>query len=178
MDVTVITPTIKGRELALVDALHSVRQQTVAAEHVVILDDKRKGPAWARNKGIREATTEWVAFLDDDDVLLPNHLETLLKHSKHADIVYSLPTAEGRDDWHPQHFCNMDRIEHTNWIPVTVLARRKVLLDVGGFPGNTEPPDFEDWALWRKLHKAGYRFKCVHQFTWIYRFKQGSRSYA
>jgi UDP-glucose:(glucosyl)LPS beta-1,3-glucosyltransferase len=40
-----------------------------------------------RNVGIKEADTEWIAFLDDDDTINPNYVETLLSKYNNYDWV-------------------------------------------------------------------------------------------
>jgi len=50
----------------------------------VIKHETARGPSAARNAGIAAATGEWILFLDDDDVLHPEHLESLVKTSKAA----------------------------------------------------------------------------------------------
>jgi glycosyltransferase involved in cell wall biosynthesis len=48
-----------------------------AAGATVIRHDVNRGGAAARNTAIRAAAHDWIAFLDSDDELLPNHLEAL-----------------------------------------------------------------------------------------------------
>ncbi len=80
-------------------SLQSVYAQTVPAHEIVVVDDgssdgtaeqvmekhpdarvlhqPQSGPGPARNNGALHARGEWVAFLDADDVWLPDHLERL-----------------------------------------------------------------------------------------------------
>lgn len=48
-------------------------------------DNGRAG--YIRNEGIKIADTEWIAFLDDDDTIHPEYVETLLNKYKDSDCV-------------------------------------------------------------------------------------------
>lgn len=48
---------------------------------------KNAGVSAARNLGLREATGEFIAFLDADDVIAPNYLQELLCTCENADIA-------------------------------------------------------------------------------------------
>jgi len=43
----------------------------------------------ARNRGLQEATGEYVMLCDDDDLLLPEHIATMLTAISDCDLVYS-----------------------------------------------------------------------------------------
>lgn len=81
--VTVVVPfspdhTPKGM---LFDALESVLEQRGAVDvHLVVVFDRdHRGPAWARNRGLRRADTRYVAFLDGDDLWHPEKLSRQLE---------------------------------------------------------------------------------------------------
>jgi hypothetical protein len=76
----------------LARALESVHQQTLLPDAVIVaVDNDRKGAAPTRNRALQQARTDWVAFLDSDDLFLPRHLDLLLRHAlkTEADFVYS-----------------------------------------------------------------------------------------
>lgn len=76
--ITVCTPSIPPRAALLERALRSVLAQTMPAAAVsVAVDPDREGAAKTRQRALDAAQTRWVAFLDDDDELLPNHLAAL-----------------------------------------------------------------------------------------------------
>lgn len=63
--VSVVVPT-RGRDGALARCRAALEAQTVAVEVVVVEDVEGRGPAWARNEGVRRASSKVVCFTDDD----------------------------------------------------------------------------------------------------------------
>lgn len=102
--VSIIVPTRNRRDW-LREALRSARNQTWPDKEIVVVDEAStddtlamlaaefpearvirhetaSGPSAARNTGVAAATGDWILFLDDDDVLHPKHIESLVKASK------------------------------------------------------------------------------------------------
>lgn len=85
--ITVVIPSIPPRSKLLrraTDSAHGAAAElarfygtAVPVEIVTVLDDRREGAAKTRHRGLLEVTTEHVAFLDDDDVMHPDHLHRL-----------------------------------------------------------------------------------------------------
>ncbi|NOQ14420.1 MAG: glycosyltransferase [Methyloprofundus sp.] len=95
MQISLIIPTY-NRCSTLKRALHSVLQQTVGPDEIIVVDDgssddtanmlskefpqlntiaqANKGVSAARNTGIQHAQGEWIAFLDSDDTWLTKKL--------------------------------------------------------------------------------------------------------
>lgn len=63
--VSVVVPT-RGRPEELARCRAALEAQSVPVEVVVVEDVDGRGPAWARNEGVRRATGEVVCFTDDD----------------------------------------------------------------------------------------------------------------
>ncbi len=114
--VSVVIPT-HNRSTLIWRAVESVLGQTYRDLEVLVVDDgstdataqeladrvredvrvrlvrhaQRKGAQAARNTGIRASNGEWIAFLDSDDVWLPNSLEVRLQQAIRtgAQVVHS-----------------------------------------------------------------------------------------
>lgn len=87
------------------------------ADVTVVIDDDRRGAAWARNTGMELVRTEWIAWLDDDDTWEPNHLAVLCKgaSTSGADVVFTYPhfrgtDSQGRDGHDPLAVCWKGRL--------------------------------------------------------------------
>jgi glycosyltransferase involved in cell wall biosynthesis len=193
--IDVCVPTIPARRELLDRAIRSVSAQTRPVDVVrVALDSDADGAAPTRNKAWQLSDADWVAFLDDDDELLPTHVEQLLGCAEdlHADLVYpwfELVDNAGRSmnnrdplrividgasrspfglPFGPAH---VDELRcRNNFIPVTVMVRRTLVEHVGGFPlpGTSEWPDTccEDWGLWRRLLDVDATFAHLPARTW------------
>ena len=55
-----------------------------------LLNQENQGQSVARNTGVAASTGEFIAFVDSDDIILPNYLETLMQYlAADVDIVES-----------------------------------------------------------------------------------------
>jgi len=177
--VAVITPTILSRSTLLFECKRSVAAQSWSGEiyHAVGIDDKQEGAAVTRNKIVQglDSSYEWIAFCDDDDMLLPEHLSVLVSASSGVDIVYSDCQEEGfTKTWQTRPF-DYESVRASNYIPVTVLMRRSMFEKVGGF--KSEPYPGEDQSLWLRAALSGAKFRYVPQVTWTYRQHPQHRTY-
>lgn len=171
-DLTVVTPTIPGRACLLADCRASV--QALGLPHLISLDLAGDGPAATRNRLIDQVGTEWVLFLDDDDLLLPNYLDTVGPHLSGADVVYTAWELMGAEEPAPLPVFDANLLAWRNFIPVTACVRTTSLRAVGGFPDES----LEDWALWRRLLAAGARFTYTPETAWVYRRQHSGRNTA
>ena len=176
--ITVVTPALPGRLRFLMRAADSVARQTLPpAAHLVGVDHERRGSAAVRNQLALAAETEWVALLDDDDYLYPQHLERLGQHVEEADVVYSWCDVEGRD-WDPNSRFDPDRLYRENYIPITTLIRTELVRKLGGWRDSSQVTHgFEDWDFWKRALDDGAVFRCVPERTWAYCFHMGNKTY-
>ena len=92
MSVTVVTATLPERETLLKRAVDSVRTQILQpSAHLIGVDYARRGGAAMKNDLALTVQTKWIALLDDDDYLYPNHLSSLVEAAERdgSDIAYS-----------------------------------------------------------------------------------------
>lgn len=199
-EVTLITPSLTGRERMLAETARSVEAQTVPCEHLWMVDGDRLGPAPIRNKMLAEVDTELVGFVDDDDVLEPQHVELCVAALRESGACVAYPWFRfnhPRAWWPLGEFLQIQRpdgskvhafgqafdpaaLEHNSYIPVTVIARTECLRKVGGFPipESAEWPHdtAEEWGLWRRLVADGHTFVHLPAITWEYRVHGGNTS--
>lgn len=74
--ISVVVPT-RDRPQELQRCLAALEAQSVPAEVVVVEDADGRGPAWARNEGVRRARGEVICFTDDDCAPFPGWVKAL-----------------------------------------------------------------------------------------------------
>lgn len=104
---SILQQTISSLELILVDDGSRDGSGRICDEiarrdsRVTVMHQKNQGVSAARNAGLALAKGDWITFVDADDYLLPEALETLLDAAHDAQIVmYDLITtyADGRTE--------------------------------------------------------------------------------
>lgn len=150
--IEVVVVNDAGTDIAAVVARHPRAQLHVAAE--------QGGPSRARNIGLTFARGEYVLFFDDDDEMLPEHVEALVEAAEraHLDVAYGqmltcylIPAGPGRyvpDALHA-HDALLDRAD-IQWgaglAPPAVLFRRSLLDEIGTIDETlVGASDYEFW---------------------------------
>ena len=187
--VTIIIPCYNGAAF-LEETLRSALAQSYRAVEVIVVDDgstdsspeiaqrlpvryirqENRGLSAARNAGIRESKGSYVVFLDADDRLLPEAVESGLRvlqaHPECAiavgDHVFIAADGSHLGDsnkaveihWHYEALLKSNFIEMIS----SVLFRRSIFDEVGGF--DTTIRVAEDYDLYLRIARA--RPICCH----------------
>ena len=164
-------------------ALRSITEQSLPAREIIVVDDGstdsggdtcegfpgvrlvrqlNAGPGSARNRGVEEASGEWMAFLDADDFWAPSHLEEL------ARIIHLVPAAKlvscghvevpvGAGDDGPMAPVPQGKIHRVDYFRLAarevgavcssaVAVHQDIFRSVGGFGPFPAGEDLEFWA--------------------------------
>ncbi len=94
---SVINQTFKQWELIVIDdgstddSLSIAKAFAQRDDRIVVLTQENSGPAAARNLGIKHAKTQWLTFLDSDDIWLPDalaHYKQAISANPEASFFY------------------------------------------------------------------------------------------
>ena len=196
--VTAIVPHYNRPEMVR-EALLSIQQQSVRPDEVLLVDDcstpenqeklqnlsslasiistpKNVGLAGARNFGAWNASSEWLAFLDDDDTWMPDKQERQIRYLEAHPEIHALGggatmrTVDGREEYwgeKPSYRVNLaNALAHTASLVPAMLIRRDVLLALGGF--DTSFRYLEDYEFGIRLLAAGYEMHFLGEPLFIY----------
>lgn len=129
-----------------------------------------QGICGSSNRGIAEATGDYIVFLHSDDRMLPTHLsagiEAFHAHPETAFVCGDYRWFDAADLWHvhrcqpsPDYYGTLLRL---NFIgpPIVVMFRRDVLTRLGGFRAEFEGADDQD--MYFRIARR-YPIYCHHQ---------------
>lgn len=210
-NISAIIPAFNSAEF-IAEAIHSILEQTRPVTEIIIVDDgstdntqhvveniagpiiyikqQNQGPSLARNKGVRAANSDWIAFLDADDQWTPDKIE------KQLSLLQSIPNlALIAGDMSEINKSNrlitesvlakhnlltkfqaiqgqaipnaLAELVSINFIPTgTVLAKKSALLEAGLF--NPTIRFGEDLELWAKI-AAKHSIACIPEVLMLRR---------
>jgi glycosyltransferase involved in cell wall biosynthesis len=215
--ITAVIPLYNGAPF-IAEALQSVLAQTAPPDEIIVVDDgstdggaaivermaqdypirllrkENGGQSSARNHGVRHAHGDLIAFLDQDDLWYPHHLEALVK-----------PFTEERPIRLGWSYSNLDRIDKDGTIvtrffldevgiahpkltlaqclgqnmfilPSASLISRQAFMAAGGF--DEALSGYEDDDLFLRLFRNGYANVYINEPLSQWRIHHESASYA
>lgn len=217
IQITTVIP-VYNREHLIRRAIDSVLSQTYLPEEIVVVDDcstdrtpdilesyrdeitvirlpDNAGPSKARNKGIRHAGTEWIAFLDSDDSWEKDKLEKQVNYLMRYPFYLIIQSEEKwirngkrvnpcRHHKKPSGWIWEQSLERCLVSPSGVLLTKPLLKEYGGFDESL--PVCEDYDLWLKISRhhpvglepglsvvkyGGHKDQLSHQYPAMDRFR-------
>ena len=198
--VSVILPAY-NREQTIARAIRSVLTQSRPPLELIVVDDcstdgtrdvldsfgsqitviaqPHAGAYAARNRGLRHATGELIAFIDSDDAWLPDRLASQMPLMERpevglvfGDVVHVRPGQERRcvtsfQVAPPGRGRVAAQFAWCNFVPtVTALVRRRCLDEAGGF--SEEVPLSCDYLMWFRIalrHELDFVDRVVAEYT-------------
>ena len=181
-EISVIIPTYNRCDL-LKRAINSVIKQTITPKEIIIVDngstdqtyqmvsslfpeinyfiEKKRGVSAARNKGILESKSKWIAFLDSDDTWKPTKLEKQMEYSVFNQDKYRIIHTD--ETWYRnKKFLNQlkkhkksggnifkNSLQLCCISPSSVVLKKQIFDDYGLFDENLEV--CEDYDMWIRI---------------------------
>lgn len=199
--VSVVIPTYNSAEF-LPDAIESALSQDIESE-VIVVDDgstdntaevvaryaerrevryirqQNRGPAAARNTGVRAATADYVAVVDSDDALAPNALGKLVSALEQTGAGWSMvDIVKFWSDYQEIQRCGTPTedpklaILAEDFVRRMMFFRKTTIELIGMWDENIFGR--EDWDINIRLFASGEPYVYVQEPLYLYRKRSGS----
>jgi teichuronic acid biosynthesis glycosyltransferase TuaG len=192
---SVIGQTFTNWELVIIDDGSIDNTADIVKRHAIndhrikyfYQENGRQGKA--RNAGLKNSKGAFIAFLDADDLWLPdkltiqvNELSSLsnidLLFTQGYKIISGEPAAYDvlvKDLWDRK---DLSHLIDYNQIPIlSVLVKREILFAVNCFTEDHNIQNLEDYHLWLKLFINNYKFKSLAARTFLYRIHEDQNTF-
>ncbi|MCU4714644.1 glycosyltransferase [Bacillus cereus] len=184
--ISIVIPSYNASSF-IKETIQSVQSQTYTNWEIIIIDDVSKdntrelikeeikkdgriqlielqengGAAIARNIGINNAKGKYVAFLDSDDLWLPEKLEKQLEFMQNNDIAFSFTSYQimNQDGTLTDKVVHVpEKINYNGLLKNTIIGCLTVMLDIEKL-GRVQMPNIrtrQDTATWLKILRQGH----------------------
>ena len=138
---------------------------------------QNQGLAHALNCGIRMARGKYIARMDDDDFSLPTRLEEqvnyLNRNLEYGWVGCEADLFDNNGIWgkanRPEKPNKKSFLHSSPFIHPSVMFRKELLLNIGGYSENIYASRCEDYELFMRLYAKGYKGYNIKKSLFQYR---------
>ena len=151
----------------------------------ILTRDKKQGLSYAKNYGLHHINTEWVGFLDGDDLYVPTKLEEQVKYIETNNVDFlgtkswyidGLNEKDLYPSWYLNHeetpFCESHEDIKSKIFESNVLTHGSMLVRkecINKLNGYQDVRGAEDWDLWKRGISNNFIFHQLQDKLYIYR---------
>jgi glycosyltransferase involved in cell wall biosynthesis len=170
--ISVVIPAYNAARF-LAEAVASVRAQTLPATEIIVVDDgstdgtgplaeqlgvkvlaqKQAGAGAARNRGAEASTGDWLAFLDADDLWVPEKLaaqRAAMRDQPGTELVFGY----GSNFWIDDRGARREDEFRPAFLPGAAFLRREFFLSRARFNTSVAPSEVVEWYLRLRAENA------------------------
>ena len=130
-------------------------------QNITLLKETKPGACAARNKPIDLIQSEWIQFLDADDLLLENKISLQIQGSNGSDLIYDSFVKRGPENSEIVIIPNIDValgiMESNLGNTCSNLWRTVAIKDIGGW--NEKQTSSQEYDLLSRLYQEGFSFQ-------------------
>ncbi len=166
---------VDGPEDPTVEVIQKYLEKTGENRIRLFIQDKNQGAALARNRGVAEAKGRYIAYLDADDLWMPDKLEKEVNFMKQKDAAFAFTGYEFADENGkgtgkvvkvPEKLTYKEALKNTTIFTTTVMFdTEKIDKAMLKMPNMRS----EDTALWWRILREGYTAYGLNENLVLYR---------
>lgn len=158
--------TPENHEVILVDNASPLSLENLESKMVRVLRNRQNdGFGKAVNRGIRESRGDYIAVLNNDCMVYPGWLEWLIKGLYQPQVAFASPLVVGSESEVEQFKRAADIYQEDAFTGCAHLSHRWVWDKIGFFDERYFAGS-EDWDMWCRVIKEGYRLiRCGQSFV-------------
>lgn len=169
---SIIQQTYSNWELIMCDDGSTDSTYQIAQKYVLkypekirlLRNEKNMGLSYSLNKCLKEATGDYVARQDGDDISIPNRLEKQIDflegNPEYSIVSTGMILFDEEGEWGEIRYTEKpkkhDFIKSTPFAHAPSCMKRSILTSVGGYRDTQMTLRVEDYDLWFRIYEKGF----------------------